>query len=816
MALGNPSIFVNENTSGNENVQFGPGEKGFVTSDPVNPLFKFKTNGIFTYDTNYLLPLYVDNTGNAIRLTDDGDDILLADGFDSLAYGATVTDTFTVEYTTGEGTTSEQVTLTITGVNDDPTAVDDTFGTLIDNDAGPTVIDVLANDFDIDTFDNEIIKDVDTNGDTFSIASVTDGANGSVTTNGSTVSYDPDAGFIGVDTFTYTIEDQWGGTDTATVTVVVGPTNTPPTATDDSYSVSEEDGLTLFNADDTPGGGIGVLDNDSDPENDILGAVLKTDVYHSNAAGGAQANSDATGTGDIVFYSDGSFSYDPEGSFNYLSDGASAYVAFEYTAFDGSLNSSDDALVVIEIQGENDAPTGSDGSATVWERGLSTGTQPEPNGIPDSGVNSDISQTIDLNIDDVDSGDSPYLAQDSAGSNTSAMIGAYGTLTLNSDGTVVYLLTAPADHDDGGTQQDVFNLFVVDGNGGSQALTVTIDVMDDNPFLGDSPTADEASDNDVDNPVEGVLQLVDGATGTDTFDFYPGADLSTLSVTSVPSTFTWYDTNGDAAGGEVTVSSSYDAATKTVTGTISGGEFDGEALYTLALTDTDPTASYLFTLLQDAPTDLIPLDFGGGVNPGGPEETKEPSGIIFDGGSVTDLTDLAGTWDTEFGDGSYFLNPNNAGGIGVGNGNIEQLEAIKITTPGPGTVSAFSLDLDPVGGGIGNTAPLDLVWEAYGTMSSASGSWELDPFTNVVTVLIEPGIDFDEIYLAVAGLDGNDKLRINNISVEQAIDVDDFELAFTLGAVETGPTEDGDVAAGQPDTSFVVQIDGTDPDMIFT
>ncbi|ANT58949.1 hypothetical protein AYJ57_00370 [Salipiger sp. CCB-MM3] len=807
------------------NVQFGPGEKGFVTSNPVNPLFKFKANGIFTYDTNYLLPLYVDNTGDEIRNADDGDDILLAYGFDSLAWGATVTDTFTVEYTTGEGTTSELVTITITGVNDDPTAVDDTFGSVIDNDSGPTVIDVLANDFDIDTFDNETDHDADSGGDTIHIMSTTDGANGSVTTDGSTVSYDPDAGFIGVDTFTYTISDQWGATDTATVTVVVGPTNTPPTATDDSYTVSEEGGLTLFNADDTPGGGIGVLDNDSDPENDILGAVLKTDVYHSNASGVAEANSDATGTGDIVFNSDGSFSYDPQGSFNYLSVGDSAYVAFEYTAFDGALSSSDDALVVIEIQGENDDPTGTDGSATVWERGLATGTQPEPNGIPDIGGNSDISQTIDLNIADVDTGDSPYLAQDAAGSNTSAMSGDYGTLTLNANGTVTYLHTNPADHDDNsGSPQDIFNLYVVDGNGGSQALTVTIDVMDDNPFLGDLPTPDEDNDNDVDNPIEGVLQLVYGATGTDTFDYYPGADLSTLSVTSVPSDFTWYDTNGDSAGGEVTVSSSYDAATMTVTGTISGGEFDGESLYTLEINDTDPTASYLFTLLQDAPTDLIPLDFGGGVNPGGPEETKEPSGIIFDGGSVNDLADLAGTWDTEFGDGSYFLNPNNAGGIGVGNGNIEQLEAIKITTPGPGTVSAFSLELDPVGGGIGNTAPLYMVWEAYGPDGPdpdsdpdfATGIFELDPFTTVKTALIDPGIDFDEIYLAIAGLDGNDKLRINNISVEQAIDVDDFELAFTLGATETGPTEDGDVAAGLPDTDFVVQIDGTDDDMIFT
>jgi len=54
---------------------------------------------------------------------------------------------------------------------------------------------------------------------------VTQGANGSVAINEdeTTVTYTPDTGFHGTDTFTYTASDGKGGTDTATVTVTVNP-----------------------------------------------------------------------------------------------------------------------------------------------------------------------------------------------------------------------------------------------------------------------------------------------------------------------------------------------------------------------------------------------------------------------------------------------------------------------------------------------------------------------------------------------------------------------------------------------------------------
>jgi hypothetical protein len=83
-------------------------------------------------------------------------------------------------------------------------------------------IEVLANDFDPD-------------GDALTITAVSDPANGAASLEADQgISYVPDAGFVGTDAFTYTIEDGNGGSATATVTVNV--VSTLPVAIDDVVS----------------------------------------------------------------------------------------------------------------------------------------------------------------------------------------------------------------------------------------------------------------------------------------------------------------------------------------------------------------------------------------------------------------------------------------------------------------------------------------------------------------------------------------------------------------------------------------------------
>jgi hypothetical protein len=127
------------------------------------------------------------------------------------------------------------------GPNRPPTATADSF--IAYQNSGWT-IDVLSNDTDPDH-------------NWLSISGVTQGANGSVGNNDRYVTYTPNSGFTGVDTFTYTMSDGQGGSSTAVVTVTVNP-NLPPVANDDETIVRS--GLNVLN----------VLANDSDPEGNPL------------------------------------------------------------------------------------------------------------------------------------------------------------------------------------------------------------------------------------------------------------------------------------------------------------------------------------------------------------------------------------------------------------------------------------------------------------------------------------------------------------------------------------------------------------------
>ena len=109
--------------------------------------------------------------------------------------------------------------MTITAVNDKPDAVGD--AKTLDEDAGATAIDVLGNDDDID-------------GNALTITSVTQGAKGSVaiTGGGTGLSYTPDPNANGADSFSYTISDGHGMSDTADVSITIDPVDDPPVASD--------------------------------------------------------------------------------------------------------------------------------------------------------------------------------------------------------------------------------------------------------------------------------------------------------------------------------------------------------------------------------------------------------------------------------------------------------------------------------------------------------------------------------------------------------------------------------------------------------
>jgi hypothetical protein len=130
--------------------------------------------------------------------------------------------------------------------NHAPTAANDSATTQQET---PVTVNVLANDSDPD-------------GDTLTVSSVTQGAHGMVTDNhDGTLTYTPNTGFYGADSFVYNITDGRNGTASATVNITVNRVvqNAPPDAVDDAATTTEN----------TPVN-VNVLANDSDPNGDAL------------------------------------------------------------------------------------------------------------------------------------------------------------------------------------------------------------------------------------------------------------------------------------------------------------------------------------------------------------------------------------------------------------------------------------------------------------------------------------------------------------------------------------------------------------------
>jgi uncharacterized repeat protein (TIGR01451 family) len=122
------------------------------------------------------------------------------------------------------GNDTGHVTITVSGLpNHPPIAVDDAAAASGTN---PVQIAVLANDSDPDS-------------DALSVASFTQPADGFVRFENNIATYTANAGFVGTNTFQYTISDGRGGTAAASVVVLV--TNTSPWETSEIGSVWSDD-----------------------------------------------------------------------------------------------------------------------------------------------------------------------------------------------------------------------------------------------------------------------------------------------------------------------------------------------------------------------------------------------------------------------------------------------------------------------------------------------------------------------------------------------------------------------------------------------
>jgi VCBS repeat-containing protein len=213
------------------------------------------------------------------------------------------------------------VTITVVSVNDAPVATND--ATTV-SEAGPTSIDLAAND-----------TDVDGTIDLGTIVIIQNPANGNVVVNGDgTVSYMHDGSVTTSDSFTYIIKDNDGlVSGTATVNITVTPVNDAPVPVNDSSTVSEG-GTASIN--------LAANDTDVDGTIDVTTIVVSQNPGHGN----------------VVVNGDGTVSYTHDGS-ETTSD------SFTYTIKDNNGQVSATATVNITVTPVNDPPVAIGDPASV-------------------------------------------------------------------------------------------------------------------------------------------------------------------------------------------------------------------------------------------------------------------------------------------------------------------------------------------------------------------------------------------------------------------------------------------------------------------
>ena len=358
----------------------------------------------------------------------------------TLGVGETLTDTITYTVSDGHGgTASNTLTVTINGANDAPTAA--AAGAFVTEDTQATASGTLPLPQDPDLHDT--VTFIPKTNETGTYGSLNLNADGSYTyalNNASPLVQGLGAGETVTDTFTYTVSDGHGGTASNTLTVTISGTNDVPAVAAAAASVTEDTQISAS----------GTLPQPQDPDlRDTVSFIPKTNE---------------TGTyGSLNLNADGSYTYTLDNTSPYVRElgaGETATDTFTYTVSDGHGGTVSNTLT-ITINGTNDTPSVAAATASVVEDLAPTvsGTLPHP-------TDTDIHDAV------------AFIPQSNAA-------GAYGSLTLNANGTYTYILNngLPAVQalNTGGSLTDTFTYTVNDGHGGtaSNTLTVTIHGTDE-------------------------------------------------------------------------------------------------------------------------------------------------------------------------------------------------------------------------------------------------------------------------------------------------------------------------------------------------
>ncbi len=661
-------------------------------------------------------------------------------------------DTFTYTIEDNDNTAvSATVNVTVTAVNDPPSAVADTFQ--VTDAAVAEPLEVLAND--------SFAPDA---GETLTVTAVSATSQGGtvvIIDGGARVAYTPPAAFLGDDTFTYDISDGNGGTAQAGVTVTVVPDNSPPTINDDALAVNE----------DSVNNDLDVLANDSTAPD--VGETLTIESVGATSNGGT-----------VVINGGTSLTYTPVADFF-------GTETFTYTANDGN-GLTGTATVTVTVNNTNDPPTAVADSATVAEDSVNNtisvlandGFAPDVGetlaigavGVPDNGGSAVISgtdilytpaadffgiETFTYDVSDGNGGsdtatvtvtvtgsndnpsavdDAVTVAEDSGVTNVTVLandsdapdsgetltisaVGATnqgGTAVITGGGTSVNY--TPAANFFG---TETFTYTIGDGNGGSATATVTVTVTPEN----DNPTAvDDAFAVNEDDPVQTLTVLANDQILPDTGE--------TLTVTAVGATDQGGTAVITAGGGGVDYTPALNFfGTETFTYTIgdgNGGSDTATVTVTVASVNDPPTADdETYNLIGNT---LLHINSAGGIGlpPAGVPVYDSAQDHLLVGDSDPEaeaLTVTAGTFAT----------------VGGGSITLAADGSFSYRPPAGATTDSYTYTLNDASGGM-STGTITfnmatMIWYFDDTFGGTPAGTSSAPFNSVQDMTMAPFAD---------------------------------------------------------------------------
>ena len=298
---------------------------------------------------------------------------------------------------------------------------------------------------------------------------------------GGDVVFTPDPGYAGPASFTYTISDGAGGSDTATVVLSVGASNNPPVANDDGPVAVTED---------TPVSGNVLTDGtpDSDPDGNPLAV---TGFTVAGVAGSFAPGASATipGVGSLSIAANGAYTFAPASNYN------GPVPVATYTISDGLGGSDSATLTFANVSAVNDAPL----------------AVADTNSVP---INTPISGNVITNDTDVEGNVlsvTEFTVTGVAGTfvaGATATIPGVGTLVINANGTYTF---NPAANYAGAMPVATYTISDGQGAPNTASATLTLTMGSNNPPVAndDGPVAVTE-----DTPVSGNV-LTDGTPDSD-------------------------------------------------------------------------------------------------------------------------------------------------------------------------------------------------------------------------------------------------------------------------------------------------------------